>query len=46
MFIATTTLIFLLLGAYLLGIITVPFIFFLVITSRGRIVATPSPTQK
>ncbi|MCL4870095.1 MAG: hypothetical protein KJ063_14110 [Anaerolineae bacterium] len=45
MFITTATMIFLLLGAYLLGVITVPILFLLLITSRGRLAATPSSRQ-
>lgn len=39
MFIATSSLIFLLILAFLLGVATVPFLAFVILTSRGRIVA-------
>jgi len=39
MFIATSTLILVITLAYLLGVVTVPTLLFLILTSRGRIVA-------
>lgn len=46
MFIATGTLIIMFLGAYLLGLVTVPLIFLLIVTSRGRIVAAKAPASQ
>lgn len=39
MFVATSTLILVITLAYLLGVATVPLLLFLILTSRGRIVA-------
>lgn len=45
MFIAIGTLIALLLLAFIAGAVTVPVVFYLIVTSRGRIVAHKVPHQ-
>jgi hypothetical protein len=46
MFIATGTLIIILLAVYLLGLVTVPLLFLFIVTSRGRIVARKAPASQ
>jgi len=46
MFITTGAVIIMLLVAYLLGLATVPLIFVLIVTSRGRIVAAKTAASQ